>query len=284
MQALLKSASETLARCGIENPEKEAEIIVTHAAGIDTVTLYRDDPAPGGEAEAKVRAMLDRRCRREPLQYILGSVEFRGLKIHVGPGVLIPRPETELIIEELLKFLPPPGRGLRVLDLCTGSGCLALAAAQALPGSHVAGTDISGEALAYARKNAVENGIENAVFLRGHLFEPVGGETFDAIVSNPPYVASGDMETLQPEIRDWEPGEALDGGEDGLDFYRAILAEAPRRLHEGGPVLLELGWGEAEGVAELARKSGFHVAEVVRDLCGIERVMVLRGQVRNCNR
>jgi release factor glutamine methyltransferase len=277
MQALLKSASESLARCGIENPEKEAEIIVTHAAGIDTLTLYRDDPAPGGEAEAKVRAMLGRRCRREPLQYILGSVEFHGLKIHVGPGVLIPRPETELIVEELLRLLAPPARGLRLLDRCTGSGCLALAAARELPGSHVVGTDISEAALAYARKNAGENGIENAVFRKGHLFEPVGDETFDAIVSNPPYVASRDMETLQPEIRDWEPGEALDGGEDGLDFYRAILAEAPRRLHERGLVLLELGWGEAEGVAALARKAGFHVAEVVKDLCGIERVMALRG-------
>lgn len=282
MKALLKSASDVLAGCGIENPEKEAEIIVTHVAGIDTVTLYRDDPAPGGEAKAKVRAMLNRRCRREPLQYVLGSVEFCGLKIHVGTGVLIPRPETELIVEELLKLLPPPGRGLRVLDLCTGSGCLALAAARALPGSHVVGTDISGEALAYARKNAVEHGVGNAVFFRGHLFEPVGGETFNAILSNPPYVTSGDMETLQPEIREWEPREALYGGDDGLDFYRAILAEAPRRLQGGGLVLLELGWEQAESVAELARKAGFYVTEVVKDLCGIERVMVLKGQLRGC--
>jgi release factor glutamine methyltransferase len=272
---LLRDAAARLKRAGVEEPEKEAELIVTGAAGVDRVSLYRDNPALTSECVERVRSMVGRRLTREPLQYILGQVDFLGLRICVGPGVLVPRPETELLIEALLRYMDKD-KACRIIDLCTGSGCLALAAARALPRAMVTGTDLSEEALAYARKNAADNKIQNVRFLHGHLYEPVERESFQIILSNPPYVKTGDLDTLQPEIREWEPREALDGGADGLDFYRRILSLAPDYLIKGGLVVLELGFGQAGEVSTLAGEAGFDILDVRKDFCGIERIMVLR--------
>lgn len=262
---------------GIPDAEKEAELMLTEGLGMDRVSLYRDNPSLSGAQREKLEEMLMRRTGREPLQYIIGHVDFYGLRIEVGPGVLIPRPESEFVVQEALRRLaqkPSP----RVLDLCTGSGCLALAIAEKLAGARIYGTDLSEEALRYAEKNARLNGIANVTFLKGPLFEPVRDVRFDAVVSNPPYVKSADIEGLEPEIRLWEPLNALDGGRDGLDFFREILPASPRYLEPGGLVILEMGEGQAREVEGIARASGLEPVSVIKDLAGIERVMVLQAR------
>jgi release factor glutamine methyltransferase len=264
-----------LRQSGIPEAEKESEMMITEGAGVDRVSLYRDNPELSEAQRERLGEMLMRRTGREPLQYIIGHVDFYGMRINVGPGVLIPRPESELVVEEALKGLA--GRhSPRVLDLCTGSGCLALAIARNLPEARVYGTDLSEEALRYAGENARLNRIGNATFLKGSLFGPVRGMRFDAVVSNPPYVKSPDIEGLEPEIRHWEPRSALDGGEDGLDLFREILPASPGHLEPGGLLVLEMGEGQAREIASIARASGLEPVSLVKDLAGLERVMVLR--------
>lgn len=272
---LMGLVSRTLAAHGVPDPERDAAVLVSEALAVDTVAIYRDNPAATRRARARLEEAVLRRCGREPLQYITGRVEFFGLRIGVGPGVLIPRPETELLVEEALRRLPGKGR-LEVLDLCTGSGCLALALARNLPSARITGTDISAEAIRYARENARANGVKNATFLEGRLFEPVGDALFDAIVSNPPYVESGQMQGLAPEVKDWEPRAALDGGADGLDFFRLILPGAAARLRPGGLLIMEMGQGQAARVSALAEHSGLRVLAVLKDLAGIDRALTAR--------
>jgi release factor glutamine methyltransferase len=286
--------------CGIEDAPKESELILTGCLGMDRVGLYRDIPVLSEEQQGMLKEIVGRRCRREPLQYIIGHVEFCGLSINVGPGVLIPRPETELLVEEVIKAVSSQrsavsgqrkessdpqefsdsrrstadGR-LRILDLCTGSGCIALSLAKHLPGSSVVGTDISQKALAYARENARRSGIGNVAFREGDLFEPVKDEKFDIIVSNPPYIRTPEIRDLQPEIREWEPLEALDGGEDGLAFYRRILAHSGAHLNARGSLFIELGAEESNKVCAAAETLGFACLAVTRDYAGIERVLHL---------
>ncbi len=272
---LHREISASLKSAGIPDAEKEAELLIIHFAGIDRVALWRDLPPIPDEALRDIQNAMERREQGEPLHYILGEVEFWGLQIAVGPGVLIPRPETELIVEEVIG-LAGMNRELRILDLCTGSGCLALALAKELPGSRVTGSDISETAVNYAARNAITNGIANARFLHGHLFETVPDERFDIIVSNPPYIVSSEIDTLQIEIREHEPREALDGGAEGLDFYRDIITEALGHLVPGGHIILELGMGQAGQVTAIARNAGFEVLKVKKDLAGIGRVLIAR--------
>ena len=260
----LKEVSVFLKSQGIEDAHKEAEIIVTHCLGIDKAALYRDNPVLSGKNLKDIDTVLQRRARRGPLQYIIGHVEFHGLKIKVGQGVLIPRPETELLAEEVIKAVQRKSKDseLKVLDLCTGSGCLALAIAKHFSDAEVYGTDISKDAIRYANENAELNGIRNAVFLKGSIFEPLSQLlthnssllTFDVIVSNPPYIRHADIPNLQPEIKDWEPRNALDGGEDGLNYYRTILSEARAYLAFNGVLFLEIGEGQAGEVSETGKK------------------------------
>ncbi len=282
----LKEATGFLKSHDIEDAEKESEIIIIHSLKIDKVTLYRDNPTLSKAEIKKIDSLLERRAKREPLQYILGYVDFYGLKIKVDPGVLIPRPETEQMAEEVIKIvrsqkLPPhpplskggTKEGVNILDLCTGSGCLALALAKAFQKADVYGTDISAKAVKCARENAEINNIKNATFLKGSLFEPVKRmPKFDLIVSNPPYIESADISGLQPEIKDWEPTDALDGGEDGLKYYREILKDAKRYLAENGLIFLELGYGQAEAVAESADRNGFKNISFIKDFCDILRI------------
>lgn len=275
--SLMRLSALELKKHGVEDAEKEAELIVTAFAGLDRLRLYRDDPVLDESATKNIQSALGRRCGREPMAYILGHADFHGLRIITGPGVLVPRPETELIVEEVLKMHRPPGSGLRILDLMTGSGCLALAMARALPGSEVAGTDISEGALRLARQSALLNETSNVTFILGPMFEPVKDMRFDLIVSNPPYIRSGDIEGLQPEIRDWEPRAALDGGPDGMDFLREILRLAPRHLAPGGRIVLELGAGQAPRAVSIARGSGLEPTSLVKDYSGMERIMAARS-------
>jgi release factor glutamine methyltransferase len=272
----LHYACERLGSFGVEAAEKEAELLLTAGLGLERVALYRDNPPLDHEEAKRLDEMLARRARREPIQYILGEVEFYGLRIRVGPGVLIPRPETELLVEEAVRRLADRARP-RVMELCTGSGCVALAVARQLPNATVAATESSKEALRYALENAALNGVDNVDFLAGSLFEPVPAERFDAVLSNPPYVATSDIDGLAPEIRNWEPREALDGGPDGLDFYRQIIPRAKAHLLPGGLVIVEMGAALAPAVTEMARAAGLTAEAPLRDWGGCDRVMTMRA-------
>ncbi len=293
MKALvkIKEVAAYLRSCGIDDADKEAEILLTQGIGIDRVTLYRGDPALSEDQIKRLEKILQRRAKREPLQYILGYAEFYGMNIKVGPGVLIPRPETELIVEEAIKAVTSnklqvtskdlkqfsENSLLKILDLCTGSGCLALAIAKHLPVAAVYGTDLSEIAVEYAMENAKINRIKNVTFLKGHLFEPVKDMRFDMIVSNPPYIKRPDIQNLQPEIREWEPVEALDGGEDGLKFYKEILQHAPEYLNNNGFIIIESGQGQANDVIKIAEGSKLKNISIIKDYAGIERILIWRN-------
>jgi release factor glutamine methyltransferase len=290
----VRQAKEFLEGSGIEDADREAELIVAHCLGTERLILYKDNPPIPETVLQKIDEFVKRRSGREPLQYILGYTEFHGIKIKVGPGVLIPRPETELLAAEAIKtvkrkassvggFSPHASRFtfLRILDLCTGSGCVALALANEFGDAEVYGTDASDDAVSYARENARINNIGNATFLRGSLFEPVmeiftdRSSAFDLITSNPPYIRHDDIKYLQPEIREWEPAEALDGGEDGLDYYRTIIPGARDYLRERGTLILEIGIGQADAVKTMAEDAGFSDISTIKDYAGIERIVIL---------
>jgi release factor glutamine methyltransferase len=279
----LKEAKGILSNAGIENPERDAESVLAHCMGIERVILYRDNTDISDEMNAQIDALLKRRTGREPLQYILGYTEFHGLKIKVGPGVLIPRPETELLAEEAITTIANcklQNLKLKILDLCTGSGCIALALAKAFPDALVYGADMSADALGYAKENAGLNNIKNIIFPQGDLFNPVKDMQFEMIASNPPYIRKDDMKLLQPEIRDWEPVAALDGGEDGLDYYRKIISGACDYLMENGFLMLEIGIGQSEPIREIAEYEGFDKIQVLKDYAGIDRIVKLKMHKR----
>jgi release factor glutamine methyltransferase len=260
-----------LAEKGVENARLEAEWLLCAALGLDRVGLYVNFDRPLTEAElAAYRGMVMRRARREPLQYILGTQEFMGLEFEVSSAVLIPRHDTETLVEEAVRL---GGDAKRILDMGAGSGCIAVTLAKKLPGAELFGVEKSPEALAIARRNAERQG--TAVTLReGSLFEPFTGERFDLIVSNPPYIPTGVIAELQPEVRDHEPRGALDGGPDGLAFYRVIIPAALDYLNTGGWLLVEVGAGQAEQVRALFGETGkFGELFTARDQGGIERVV-----------
>jgi release factor glutamine methyltransferase len=274
----LRKAKEFLERSGIDDAGREAELIISHCFGMDRATLYRDNPRIPEDLISKIDESLKRRAKREPLQYILGYTEFYGLKINLGSGVLIPRPETELLVEEAKKIISNFEfriSNFKFLDLCTGSGCMALALAREFPEAQIYGTDTSEVAIRYAKENAELNQIKNVTFKKGSLFEPVKDFKFDLIVSNPPYIRRNDIESLQPEIKDWEPVEALDGGENGLDYYRAIIPEVRNYLNEGGCLLLELGVSQSDEVKKMSEDAGFINISLVKDYAGIERIIII---------
>ncbi|MEJ2697538.1 MAG: peptide chain release factor N(5)-glutamine methyltransferase [Candidatus Sulfobium sp.] len=283
MLDIMRSATHYLDKAGVSDAGADAELLVLHFTGIDRMTAYRDNPEVDDAVQTEITGLLGRRAAGEPVQYILGSVDFLGLRIEVGKGVLIPRPETELVAQEGIRLLrnfsgSPSGPGrraaLRILDLCSGSGCISLALGREFPDAAVFGTDISEAAIRYAVRNAEINGIANATFMKGSLYEPAEGmQLFDLIISNPPYIVTSDLNGLQREIREWEPVAALDGGPDGLDFYRKIFSRARGHLKKSGAVVLELGFGQAGEVAEMAEKAGFGKIDIREDMAGIKRVL-----------
>jgi len=211
----------------------------------------------------------------EPVAYLLGRREFWSLEFEVGPGVLIPRPETETLVWSVLQLLPAPGgdRPLEVLDLGTGSGCIALTLAHARPDLRLTAVDASREVLEVARRNAARHGARNVAFVEGRWFEPVAGRRFDLVVSNPPYVASGDPHLRSGDVR-FEPAAALDGGPDGLDALRAITARAPQHLRPGGALALEHGHDQRDAVVALFAQAGLPEVTGFNDDRGHPRVAV----------
>jgi len=287
---LLKKSTEYLEDAGIDDALSEAEMLVFHVVSMDRLDAYVENPEIKSADSAKVKRLLQRRLKGEPVQYIIGNIEFLGLTIRVGKGVLIPRPETELLVEAVIKTVQGSkfkvqgsqdnveqrtanSEHLSILDLCTGTGCIALSLAREFPDAEVYGTDLSKEALAYARKNVKSNMISNIRFDQGSLFESAKGKKFDMITANPPYIRRDEIETLQSEIRDWEPVTALDGGMDGMDFYRAILSSAGGFLNSGGYIFLELGYDQADDVKKIAHAEGFREITIINDYAGIGRIL-----------
>jgi release factor glutamine methyltransferase len=278
-------SAEYLTEKGVEAGRLDAEWLLSAALGVDRLQLYLqyDRPLSSEEREA-FKPLLRRRARREPLQYIIGRAAFRQLELKTDPRVLIPRPETEVLVQEVLDWASAGAGGVGgVWDMGTGTGAVALSLAAEGAWTRVVATDVSPEALSVAADNAERHDLSGLVeFRQGSLFEPLEeGERFNIIVSNPPYIAESEKGELQPEVRDWEPPEALFAGEDGLDVIRQLVAGAPEHLVSGGLLALECGLGQAERVAANVNATGAFTAVRIRpDLTGRPRVLMAeRGPV-----
>jgi release factor glutamine methyltransferase len=258
---------------GVDAPRLTSELLLAHVLATSRVRLYTelDRPLEPGEL-ARYRQLIERRLGGEPTQYLTGTREFYGRPFRVDPRVLIPRPETELLVEAVLRTLPQTGE-FRVLDLCTGSGCVAVTVAAERPAVRVVATDLSEDACAVARSNAQALGVADRVEVRaGELFAAVAGDPpFDVVVSNPPYVPRGEIPGLSREVRR-EPVQALDGGEDGLEVIRRIAAGAGAHLSPGGLLALEIGDGQGSRVCSLLQGAGYGSVTIERDLARHDRL------------
>jgi len=278
LSVMLRSA-DYLAEKGIESARLDAEHLLASVLGVGRLEMHLQHERPMTQDELeRFRPLLKRRGQREPLQYILGRQGFRELDVEVGPGVLVPRPETEQLVEVVLRWAD--GRqDLVALDVGTGSGAVALSLLVEGPFARVVGTDASADALAWAARNRASVGLESRLELReGRLFGTLApGETFDVVVSNPPYVAELDRVGLQPEVADWEPEQALFAGADGLAVLRELVPAALAALRPGGLLALEIGEGQAESVVALLDGAGdYEDTTVHRDLAGKKRIVTAR--------
>jgi release factor glutamine methyltransferase len=291
LESIQKSA-EFLAKKEVDSPRLQAELLLAHVLGLPRMQLYLSFERTLTEAEVEgLREQVRRRGRREPLQHILGSTSFCGLEIAVNRHTLIPRPETELLAEAGWTFLatlnPGTANGVSAvsvsptpaaLDLGTGSGCIAIALAVKRPGLHLQATDISNEALAVARQNAARHELLDRIrFSNGDGFAAVpAGARFDLVISNPPYIPSAELESLQPEVRDHDPRTALDGGPDGLEFYRRFAAGARPYLNPQGRLMVELGDGQADAVRGIFQSQKWVVESVKTDYSRRPRVFIAK--------
>ena len=262
---------DTLNKSGFAEAESDSRLIFEYIAGIDRVklTLEGDRELEPG-VEEKLKAALDKRLTHMPVQYITGYQNFMGLEFMVSKDVLIPRMDTETLVEEVLRL---GLSNVRVLDICTGSGCILLSILKYVYGSSGVGVDISDGALGVAKANSEALGID-ATFIKSDMFENIPkDERFDIVVSNPPYIRSDVIGTLMSEVKDYEPLLALDGSEDGLKFYRIIADRAPEYLNNGGMLFLEIGYDQGAEVSALLTAAGFMDVEVIKDLSGLDRVV-----------
>jgi release factor glutamine methyltransferase len=275
--AFLCQAGQMLRAAAIESPRHEARLLLGHAMGATTEALLRDPRAPvPPEAASRFRAALAARLAATPVAHILGSQGFWTLDLAVSPATLIPRPDSEALVEAALDLFPDPAAPLRVLDLGTGTGCLLLAVLAERPKAVGIGVDLVPAAAALAAANARRNGLAGrAAFLAGDWAEALAGR-FDLVLSNPPYIESAAIAGLMPEVARHEPRSALDGGADGLDAYRRLAAILPGLLAPGAAAVLELGAGQRRAVEGLALAAGLAPAGCRTDLGGIERALMLR--------
>ncbi len=276
IKTLIAWTTKYFSEKGIESPRLEAELLLAHTLKCKRIDLIvRYDEIPGDAARAAYRDVVKRRSEHWPTAYLTGDREFFLLPFAVSPAVLIPRPDTETLLLaalEELKLKP----AARVLDLGTGSGCLAVSIAHKYPQATVVAVDLSPDALAVATANSVRHDVTAQIDFRlGDLFAAARGETFDLIISNPPYITSSEMLTLQEEVRDHEPRLALDGGPDGLAFYRRIARDAPTHLTLGGAVMVEIGATQSESVRNLFAET-LTVGRTIKDGAGIARVIESR--------
>jgi release factor glutamine methyltransferase len=278
IQDRVTAAAARLSAAGIarDEAERDARLLARWVLGWDAARLIAQgrDPLPP-ELAARYDAIIERRARREPVAYLVGHQEFWGLNFDVSPAVLIPRPETELIVEAVIERFAKSAAPLRIADVGTGSGCLAVALAHELPRARIVATDTSHEAIAIARRNAAQHGVSDRIDLRRtDLLDEIEGP-FDLIVSNPPYVPEIDRPTLPPEVRDHEPAAALFAGPDGLTIIERLLKQAHDRLREGGTLAMEFGHGQSAAIQALVNQTGrFAGVSVRQDLQGIPRVLI----------
>ncbi len=277
IRRILQWTTSHLAQRGSSSPRLDAEILLAHARGCRRIDLYTHfDEELSEDERSRMRELVRRRAAHEPVAYLVGHREFFSLDFEVDRHVLIPRPDTETLVMAVLDTLRQQPTFRRVLELGTGSGCAAVAVAVQSPGVNLTATDVDPAALAIAQRNARRHNVADRIrFLAGDLFAPLDESArFDVIFSNPPYVATHEFEQLAPDVRDHEPRRALDGGRDGLDVIRRIIAECPRYLVPGGRLLLEIDPAQAEAVQQQMRDTGRFVAvEAVADLAGRTRVI-----------
>ncbi len=269
-----EKGSRILNEAGIEESTLDARLLLEAVCGTNRNDLLVHGEQPvEPEAEEKYFGWIGKRAGRIPLQQLTGEQDFMGLTFTVNENVLIPRQDTEILVEEVLKELHD---GMRILDMCTGSGCILLSLLHYSNDCEGLGVDLSAEALEVAGRNVLKvltpEKAEHAHFLQSDLFEKVEGK-FEIIVSNPPYIASAEVEKLMPEVRDHEPRMALDGTEDGLHFYRRIIEEAGKHLVSSGMLFFEIGYDQGQAVSELMRTEGYHEVQVVQDYAGLDRVV-----------
>lgn len=275
VQEALAIAAQRLTHAGIDGADREAIWLLAHVLGTSAGALRLRGREPLAPADASAYDdLIRRRAAREPLQYIIGTEEFMGMAFRVTPAVLIPRLDTETLVCEAARLLD--GRAVRIADIGTGSGAIAVGVAKLLPKAEIVAVDISGDALAVARENAAANGMaERISFRQGDLLSPLEGEQLDAIISNPPYIAEEEWAQLMPEVREFEPRGALTPGADGLHFYRRLAAGAPALLIPGGFLAVEVGYDQGAAVAGLFASGGLRVS-VHQDTAGIDRVVIGR--------
>ncbi len=284
----IQRSTEFLAKKGVDSPRLHAELLLAHVLKLPRMRLYLDFERALNPSEVEaIREMIRRRGRREPLQHIVGSTSFCGLEMLVNGHVLVPRPETELLAELGWGFLnalaargsetgPERGRAPAALDYGTGSGCLAVALAVKCPEAQVHAVDISAEGLEIARRNAAAHSVVDRIhFWQGDGLAALPSETrFDLIASNPPYIPSAEIAGLAPEVRDFDPRQALDGGPDGLDHYRGLAAQAGTFLRPGGKVMLEFGDGQSDSIRRLLEDQKWAIDQIVEDYTHRPRMLV----------
>lgn len=275
---IIQKSTEFLAKKGVQSPRLQSELILAHILGVPRLQLYLDYNKPVEEKYVNtMRELVVKRAQRIPLQHLLGNTVFCALEFKTTEKALIPRPETELLAETVInlanKFDNP-----RILDFGTGSGCLAVTVAKRCPSANVTAIDISEEALELAKENALKHDVYDRIkFILSDGFKEISTENkFDIIMSNPPYIPTGEIQELEPEVRDYEPRIALDGGSDGLDMYRRLSIEAQNYINNDNYMVLEIGAGQTTAVSEIMKKNGWIVESIIADYNKIQRIVMLR--------
>ncbi len=285
-KSFLKWSAQRLAQAGIDSPRLESEVLLARGLHASREDLYRDPDRELGEEEIVIsKSFVERRFLREPVAYILGRREFWGLEFQVTPDVMVPREETEILIEKFFQWVRSESfsEQIHVLDMGTGSGNIAIVVAKELPQSRVTAVDISPSALAIAQGNAWVHEVADRIrFVEGDLFACDLETPFHAILSNPPYIEEEHMASLMPDVKNYEPGQALFGGRDGLSYYKRMLPEAWSHLAENGVLFLEIGNGQVNDVLSLIENhGGYHAPEVTLDYMAMERVVSVRKREKN---
>ena len=272
LKGLLADGTKMLTQAGIDEAELDAGYILEYITGLNSAQyfIHSEDIIEKNKAEEFFR-LIERRSKRIPLSYVIGTRDFFGLTFKVDENVLIPEQETELLVEEVIKH----SEGKSVLDMCTGSGCIAISIALFGKPSRVSASDISPKALEVARENAKSLKAGEISFIQGDMFENVT-DKFDIIVSNPPYIETGEIDELMPEVRDYIPRLALDGDIDGLKFYRIISKEAVKKLNKNGRIFYEIGYNQSRAVASILLENGFTDVKIMKDYSGLDRIVMAK--------
>lgn len=286
----LKKILDELQEGDLNNPFLDAQLLMTYVLNVDKTYLFvHRDQMLEQETVDRLMDLVKKRKKGYPLQYIIGKQEFMGLDFYVEPGVLVPRPDTEILVESIIdrvKTMGHTGNKINIVDIGTGSGAIALSLAYYIKGSYIYAIDISDKALNIANKNCKDIGLEDrVVFLKGNLINPLEkfhlDDRINIIVSNPPYIKSNEIAQLQTEVSTYEPKLALDGGDDGLDYYREIIPIAKRYLINRGILAFEIGYDQGDSVSELMKSEGYVAIDIIKDLAGMDRVVIGKIQKEN---